>query len=385
MLNDFIKKFSSTYQEVFQKVTVAMEVANKRFESDLTFGQTVTRFTVDENAVRVRDVADDYADRTIDALTDGNELLTINKQKSANFKISRKQKIQAGPLGPVAKYGGIVAKKMGIAVDADVLAETSNAHATFDAGDVASGTSNGTPIQLSAANLNSVLTKLRAKLRRNNIGLENTVFVADSFMTAVVEDSRLGKEISAAETTFRNGFAGPVLSSGWFNSENLTGEAVISAATNPANGQSVTIGGVVFELGANVTRGADKAATMNAIADVINDPSSLPEADQIVIEDTLGLSASVNDDDELVVKGIGSGRLNVAVSDSFVKESNFIHAYFGKRKAIDLVLQDKLDMFETQEPKKPVKNYLTEYVYGVKTFADGSEKFIDLWIDADVI
>ena len=367
-MDNFIKHFSTTYEQIFQKVTVSDPVTNSRFESKLTYGQTVTRFTLKDN-VRIRDVQNDYDDREIDNLEDGEEMLTINKQKSANFRISRKDRVQNGPLSAAAVQGGRVAKKMAICVDADVFSQVPEAYTTFDNGDLTGLGSNGTPIVLSDANLYSVLTKLRAKLRRNNIGLEGTLFVMDSFATAVVEANRLGKQIDSAETTFRNGFAGKVLSSGWYISENLTGEAVISASANPANGDTVVIEGITFTIAAapaagsnEVLRGASTQATLENIAAELNVPTNMDADDQIKLEDALQITATV----------VGTGAAAT------------LHAYFGKGSTIDLVMQDKLSMFETQEPRKPVKNYLTEYIYGYDTFEDSKQLFIDVHVDVSV-
>jgi len=388
-MDNFIKHFSTTYEEIFQKVTVSDAVTNSRFESKLSYGQTVTRFTLADN-IRIRDVVNDYDDRVIDNLEDGEELLTINKQKSANFRISRKDRIQNGPLSAAAVQGGRVAKKMAIQVDSDVFSQVSDAYTTFDTGDLTGLGSNGTPIVFADGNLYSTLTKLRAKLRRNNIGLEGTVFVMDSFATAVVEANRLGKEISSAETTFRNGFAGKVLSSQWFVSENLTGEAVMSASANPANGDTFVIEGITWTIAASpaddsneILRGANTAATMANIVAEINNPTKMDADDQIKMEDALQLSATVVGG-KVVFLGIGAGRLNIAVTGTFAIDKNFIHAYFGKRSTIDLVMQDKMSIFETQEPRKPVKNYLTEFIYGYDVFEDSKQQYIDVLIDVSV-
>ena len=388
-MDNFIKHFSTTYEEIFQKVTVSDAVTNSRFESKLSYGQTVTRFTLADN-IRIRDVVNDYDDRVIDNLEDGEELLTIHKQKSANFRISRKDRIQNGPLSAAAVQGGRVAKKMAIQVDSDVFSQVSDAYTTFDTGDLTGLGSNGTPIVFADGNLYSTLTKLRAKLRRNNIGLEGTVFVMDSFATAVVEANRLGKEISSAETTFRNGFAGKVLSSQWFVSENLTGEAVMSASANPANGDTFVIEGITWTIAASpaddsneILRGANTAATMANIVAEINNPTKMDADDQIKMEDALQLSATVVGG-KVVFLGIGAGRLNIAVTGTFAIDKNFIHAYFGKRSTIDLVMQDKMSIFETQEPRKPVKNYLTEFIYGYDVFEDSKQQYIDVLIDVSV-
>ena len=50
--------------------------------------------------------------------------------------------------------------------------------------------------------------------------------------------------------------------------------------------------------------------------------------------------------------------------------------------AIDVVIQEEIDLLETQEPKQRTKNYMLDIVAGIKTFLDGTQKFLDVKISS---
>lgn len=399
MLTTFKEQFDNSYEEIFQKILVGKEIANTRFESSLEYGDSLKRVKYDISGVRVRAVTIG-TDRVIDPVTDSSETITINTQVGTTFAISSKEKKQAGPLNPAAVIGAQVAWKTGVYVDGDILAETMNAFADFDTGDLTTMQSNGTPITLNTTNVPIMVSRMPAKLKRNNQILTNLVFVIDAYGSSDVIQYLLGKNISFAESVFKNGFMGPIMTADLYTSENLTGEAVLSLATQPTDGDTVTIGGVTFTfkttLGStpgNVLIGASADTARANLAALINAPQTttsngvaLSTANQIIIQDTLRLTAT-NDNtaNTMTIVGIGSGRLVVSENltdgtDTWTK--NFIHAYFGKKGAIDVVIQDKVDMEMRDEPRQRATNILSDCLYGVKTFWDGSQKFLDVLVAA---
>ena len=67
-----------------------------------------------------------------------------------------------------------------------------------------------------------------------------------------------------------------------------------------------------------------------------------------------------------------------AGGDSWSK--NFIHAYFGKRGGIDAVMQDYKGADIRQRADQRASSVFASYIGGVKTFADGAKKFLDVKI-----
>lgn len=397
-LTDFREEFDNMYEEVFNKVLVGLNYANTRFERKLKFGESVQRVAYDVSAVTVRSVTRGSAS-TIDAITDSTELLTINLEKEAAFHISDGEVTQAGPLNPGEVIGAQIGQKVAQDLDANILYEVTSALYDFDNGDLTTGASTGTAITLSSTTVPQMVTRMPAKLhRKNNQSFSNMVFIVDAYGAADVEQYLLGKEINIAAATFQNGYAGLIRGAELAVSENLTGEAVLSLATNVTADDTVTIEGVTFtfvaspsaaghvDVGADAdTSRANLAAAINAGAGAGTAYVELSAADRATLT-AAGITATNNNTaNTLTVVGKGSGRLTVAETltdgtDAWTK--NFIHAYYGKKGAIDVVVQDlsKVDMRPTADRRGT--NVFSSYLAGIKTFADGAKKFLDVHINA---
>lgn len=400
-LTDFKPQFDNAYEEIFQKVLVGKKIANTRFEAVLKYGESVERVAYDISNVRVRTVSRTAAS-TIDTITDTSELLTVNLEKEAVFYISDGEVKQAGPLNPGEVIGAQVAIKVAADLDARIFAEVLNALYDFDNGDLSGTASTGTPITLNSTTVPQLVTRAPAKLRRlNNQQITmNMAMVVDSYAAADIALYLLGKNIDLAGSVFKNGYTGDVSNAEMFVSENLTGEAVLYTPQTPTDGDTVVIGGVVFTFkttlgstaGNVLISGSADAARANLTA-LINAPDTtttfgvaLSAADQLVIQDALKLAATnTNASDIMTIVGTGSGRLVLAgtlTNTNNTWSKNFIHAYFGKKGAIDLVVQDmkEVDMRPTADRRGT--NVFSSYLAGLKTFADGAKKFLDVLIAA---
>ena len=398
-LTDFKPHFDNSYQEVFPKVLVGKKICNTRFEKQLTFGESVERVAYDISAVRVRNTVRG-AVSTIDALSDTAETLLINLEKEAAFHISDGEVKQAGPLNPGEVIGGQIAIKVAADLDARIFAQVLNAAQTFDTGDLTTLASSGVPITLGTATVPQMVTRLPAKLRKTyNQTITNMALVIDSYGASDIEQYLLGKQFSIVESVFKNGYAGLISSAEVYVSENLTGSVVFADSGTFADGETFTINGVVFTMktalssgpavAGEIVIGSDLAASLTNIAAAINAPdettvtyTALSVADQLIISDDLRLSA-VATATNVTFTGTGSGRLVVSTngaSSSF--SNNMIHCYYGKKGAIDLVIQDmkEVDMRPTSDRRGT--NVFTSYLAGLKTFADGAKKFLNLKIAA---
>lgn len=404
-LQNFYEYFSPAYQEIFQKLTVGKAVASMRFDSSIKKkGDTVHRFALNLDNVRVRNVTDPYADRTIDPISDSDELLTVNYNKSANFQMSSKDILQAGDLHPMSYAGAKIAEKVAIAVDADILYETLNASFDFDAGDLTTLSSNGTPITLNSTTVPQMAQRMRAKLKyRNQQNSMNLCFVCDEYTIASIGEYLSGKQTEYSLSPFENNRVNDMKMGGAeiYASENLTAEAVLGMAANPTNGDTLTINGATITFVStsvgttpgNVLIAGSADATRANLAGLINNPDvtsssqvALSAANQVLFTDALQLVATNNDTtNKLTLVARGAGRLILAetfTDGSDTWDKNFIHSYFGKKGAIDVVMQEDVDMFTREEPKKRVTNVFVEALYGIKTFADGAKKFLDVLIAA---
>jgi hypothetical protein len=211
----------------------------------------------------------------------------------------------------------------------------------------------------------------------------------------------MGKSIDLAGYVFKNGYAGEVRNASLIVSENLTGEAWLNISQDVTTKDTITINGVVFTfvtalsspaVAGEVKLGSNAAATRVNLAAALNAPgttsanyTALSGDDLKTIED-LKITA-VNDvaNTKVKITAVGSGRLTLAkglTHAANVWTYNFIHSYFGKKGAIDVVVQDMkpVDMRPTADRRGT--NVFSSYLAGIKTFADGAKKFLDVKINA---
>lgn len=392
-LNDFRVEFDNAYQDVFQKALVAKSIMNTRFESKLKFGQSVTRVAYDFSGVIVRDVTRGNAS-TIDVVTDTTELLTINLEKEAVFHVSDGELTQAGPLNPGEVIGGQIALKVALDLDARCFAEVVNATYKFDNGDLATMVSSGTPITLSSTTVPQLTTRMSAKLKRNanQEVMTNMVFVIDAYGASDIEQYMLGKNIDLMGTVFKNGFAGPIRGADLYVSENLTGEFALTTTGVFSDGETVIVNGVTFTaktvLGAtagNFLIGASAAVSLTNLTALINAPL-VTTANGVALSaanaEVVGKWSASTTATVMTVVMKGSGRPIIAETAANASVVAFIHAYYGKKGAIDLVVQDvsPVDMRPTADRRGT--NVFSSYLAGIKTFADGIIKFLDVKITA---
>lgn len=387
-------QFDNAYQEVFQRTLVAKEIMNTRFESTLKFGASVARVAYDISAVLVRSVTRGSAS-TIDAITDTSETLTINLEKEAVFHISDGEATQTGPLNPGEVIGKQVGIKVALDLDGRCFAEIRNATYSFDNGDLTTGTSTGTAITLSSTTVPQMATRLGAKLRNKNNQevMTNMALVVDSYAASDVSQFIISKNIDLAGAVFKNGYAGDVTNAQMYISENLPCDVVVTSSGTAGDTETITINGVVLTLkttlgstAGNILIGANAAATITNLAAFINAPTvttaqgvALTSASDI--QSLAGIAATATSATVLTLNGTGTGRIVVTETmANFVVTSTTLLAYYGKKGAIDLVVQDlaPVDMRITTDRRGT--NVFSSYLAGIKTFADGKKKFLQVKI-----
>lgn len=394
-LKKFNEGFVPKYQDILTKTLIAMRVANTRLESHLTWGKKVRRAILNTDGLIVRDIVR-YADRTIPVLEDDEEYLEIDKQKGVDFKLDDWDKLQNGPLKAGEEAGKRCALKLKTYIDADVFSETRKAHATFTGTDIAGGTANA-PIALSTTNLGEVISNIQAKLLANNVNQSgDLVLVGDPWMASIVNQTIIGKNISLTDLTLKNGYSGPLVGFKFYISNNLTGTAELTLGKAVTANDTVKIGGVTFKFVAaladpgDVLAGAGHAdSRANLIAAINGAAGADTTYTELSADDRLKLNnlrISAEGEGTIVrITGIGSGRLTVSetLTDSDNKfTKNMIHCYAGRAKQVDLVVQDDVSPTVRPEPRQRTNNVLTDVLYGMKTFKDSKENFLDVQIAA---
>ena len=394
----FDKAFSEKYQDIREKTLVSKAVANHRLESNLKLGKTVSRFKLDVSGIRVR-TETRYSDRTLDPISDSEELITVDQEKYLGVPLHKNDLKQNGPLKVAETLAKDMRNKANAWLDGLYLSKgiDGGAFDTFDAGDI--GGSDGAPIDMATVdNITKMITLAPAKIRSNHVDISgNFCWVLDPYAVAYIEQLLIGKNIDLAGSTFKNGYAGPVNKGEVYVSDNLTFRAEIDLSTNPTANDTITIGGVTFKYVASpsaagdIDIGVDAATSLANTIAAINGAAGagttyieVSAANRITLNETLRITASNPSASLLRITCIGAGR--VVVSDALTAAVSWanarLHCYAGKKKAIDVVEQREVNLDIRPEPKQPVDNYFVDFLAGAKVFDDAKQTFLDLWIKA---
>lgn len=399
-VTNFREQYADRYQDTFHKALVGRMFANYRLEPLLRRGDTVHRFAVDMSSVVVRTITP-LSDRTIDSISNTDETLVIDQYKGTTFPVSEWEDTLHGNPDLGMLYGKEAAILVAEYVDASILTEVTNATYDFDAGDLTTASSTGTPVDTgTSANIPLMITRAKAKLQsRNKVRGGNRVWIVDDYTLANITQHVIGRDTQMGDNFYKNGYSGTILGADVLVSDNLTGEAVLSLATQVTANDSFTINDVTWQWVASpsaagdIDIGADVDETrlhtsyaLNGTGTAGTDYVVLSAADQAVI-DALRITAT-NDDtaNTLTIVAIGSGRLVLSETltdgtDTWSK--NMVHCIYGQKGAVDVVMKKEVKMKMLQESKQDTMNILNDAIYGVKTFADGKKKMLDVLVNAN--
>lgn len=392
-LTDFAPQFDNAYEEFFMKTLVAKDIANTRFESKLRFGESIERVAYDISNVVVRSVTRGSAS-TIDSVTDSSDLLLVNIEKEAVFHISDGEVTQAGPLNPGEVIGAKVAYKVAEWLDGRVFEEVDNALYAFDDGDLTTLSSSGTAITLSSTTVPQMVSRMPAKLRYRNQQevTTNMVLVVDSYAGSDIVQYLMGKSIDLAGSTFKNGYAGDIQNAQLSISENLKGEVNLVVDVLTAD-EYISINGVAFTAKATpgVAGEVDISGSVDGqgaiLANAINGAATGQDTDTGYFEVSAANRAILNNAGVVAVYTAATDTLTITARGRIIYAdtasgtvTNKLHCYFGKKGAIDLVVQDlaSVDMRPTADRRGT--NVFSSLLGGVKTFTDGSKKFLDVHV-----
>lgn len=390
-VSNFAEAYKGRYQDILQKTLVGKAIASTQLKADLKFGDKVHRFALNTDGVIVRDITR-YADRTIDALTDSDETLDIDKQKGLAFAIDDWDELQAGPLQIGETAGQRDAFKLAQYIDGDIFDEVTNAYDTLDTGDISAADAGaGTPIALTTTNAVQVYTTLQAKLRSNNVTENgNMSVVLDPYHAAVFYQTIIGKELSLSETVLKNGYAGPILGYKTRLSNNMKANVTLTISQQVSESDTVTIAGVTFTFNAtpsgagSVDIGSDAQGSLDNLIVAINGGAvgttyiALSAADRAKLVNAR-ITAVKSGTTLLNLTGFGRFTYAEALTHaSNVYSLGRINSFAGKEGSIELVLQQEPKVTERLESKQRTTNVMVDALYGKKTFSDGKQNFLNL-------
>lgn len=396
MANNFSASFEEIWaleqQTVFYKQNVAMKVADISFNATMKTGDTLNRTYRSTNKPQVYVRGTDI---TVDDKTDTLEQLSINKQYANAIYIDDFDQIQ-DKYDIAQSYGYDNGVFLANQVDADVLYETLNAASVVDDADL--GGTAGTGIVLTSTNVLQVVATAKTKLKKQNVPLVDLMAVISPEFEQQLIQYGAGRDTNMGDSANENGYIMNFYKFALYGSNQLTGTAVLSLATQPTDGDTLTIGGVTLNLvttigttPGNVLVVTNVDTTRANIAGMINNPSTTSANQVALTGDNLRLfqnqfvAVNSNSADTLTVTGKGVGVLVVSetltdATDTWTATKQIQHNLFMSGRNPVLVMQSMPKVQQKEEPKKLGKNLLNGVLYGVKTFQDNSKKMVDVKI-----
>jgi hypothetical protein len=398
MANNFSASFSEVrareQQEVFYKMNVANQIADTSFASDLTSGDVLHRtYRSSTGYASVYTRGTDMVERT---LTDTDETLTVNKEFYDFFYVDDHDKIQ-NDYNAAINYGKDGGEMLSDQIDADVLGEALNATSTVDDGSIGGTAGNG--ITLSTSNVVKTTTAATKKMKKLNIKGANKYGVISPEYEDILVQYGVARETDMGDGLNRKPEFMNWLGYKLYTSNNTTGTAVLSLATQPTASDTITIEGVTFTFVASpsaagdVDIGSDVDATRVNLETLINAPSTTTAGGvALSTEDAKFFTARVSAvdsaaDDTLTVTVKGIGTLDVSETltdgtDTWTAAKQKQHLMFGIDGNPSLVVQEDPSISAVKAEKRKGYFYQNTILYGVKTFADNAKQMVNIEINS---
>jgi hypothetical protein len=382
-------------QVVHYKQDVFRSFANFEERSLLSNGQAVVRPYRSNLAVSTYTRG---SDATIQDTTDTSETLTVNQSKIVGFSVDDLDALQSN-YKLQAEYSRDAAKLLGNQIDGDVLSAGIQASGitTIDASTF--GGTAGAGIVLSTANVEAILFKAGQKLNENNIDISDRYGVLSPQFQNALQGYYSGRETVGGDKTGDNGYIGTKANFDLMMSNNLTWVGVLSIATTPTDGDTVTINGVTFTfkttLGStpgNVAIGGSADAARLNLTELINSPLTTDAGQVALTAANAALLYNITAVDSasgntMTVTAVGKSYLSPTetLTDGTDKWTSGIqYQLFGRKRNIDCVIQAEPTVKVNQIPKQLGVYVLPYTLYGVKAFREGVQSSVRIAIDSTV-
>ena len=383
-LSAFIPElWSRRIQYLTHNALVATQICSFEEQPDLKYGDRIHRPY--PNDLVVNDYVK-YTDTTQQDLVGTDEYLDIDQSKEISFAIDEVDWIQM-KYDLENSYVERAAYRLANDIDGNVLAEVSNANVTCDASDLGSSGS----IALTTSNcLNAIMTA-GAKLTANGCEMDKTWALVVSPKTASIIAQTVAQDwFSLADLALKNGYAGNFAGYKVYSSNNVSHARTISFSSVVAT-DAITVGGVTFtfvsSIGTtpgNVLVGANDAASLANLAAAINGGAGAgTNYVEVSASDRAKLKGARLNLDSSTGALTSAGAVVVSTEDTTITVGNATeHALLCRPGAIDLVMQQNIDVRKTPLPKQKADYFIISTLYGVKTFTEGEERMVDIKIAA---
>ena len=406
--NIFETKLSKRMQVTRYSTPVFTAQASFEERATLSDGQSVVRPTF------ARVYADSYTrgtDMTEQGYTEATETLTVNQIPGILLRVDDFDALQhKSDIQSRVAADGI--KAINKHIDADYLGEVSSATSYLDAADV--GGSAGSGIALDTSNVQQVYSAALRKLQLEEVdiagvsdprplsgnmkpgGLGGFANCNPNFYEKL-SLSLAGRESAQGDLVGKNGYMSSYFGFDNYITTNGKWVGVVGIATQPTDGDTVTINGVVFTfktvLGAtpgNVLIGATADTANTNLTALINAPGTttsegvaLSQANQDLLRRMVAVADLGANTMTVTAEGYGY----VVVSETFtaggdVWSSEISHQMFGQKGAVDLVMQKEVGVKISDIPKQHGVYVKPRALYGLKTFTEGANALVDVRINS---
>lgn len=386
---DFAEIWAKEQQIVFHKENVAMKIADTSFKSQMSFWDTLNRPYRSSNNIQAYTR---WTAITINDKTDTNEQLVVNKQYANWFYVDDFDRIQSS-YNLIANYGRDEWVLLSNQVDADVLGEYSNATSTVD--DWTLGGTSGNGIALTTSNVLQVLSASKRKLAKQNVPISDLFWVISPEFEDILIQQQAARNTWMWDWFNKDWAIMDLYGFRLYRSNQTAGSAILALATQPTNGDTLTIQWVTFtfvsSIGTtawNVLIGANVDVTRASLVALINDPSTTSSTQVALATNDknkfIACVTATNDNTANTATVIYKWAWVLTVSETLtdwtdtwtaVKQKQ--HNLFGRKGAVVLVMQSEPRPQIKQVPDKLWVNILNWVLYWVKTFADWAKQLVN--------
>lgn len=283
-------------------------------------------------------------------------------------------------------------------IEQHFLSQVTSADNTLDAGSV--GGSSGSNIDLTTSNALDLFTAAHTTLDTVDAPMANRVAVVGPHTVGVMRKLKSQRETSLGDMVLENGVIGSW--NGWtvVQNNNLPWSGALELATEPTDGDTVTIAGVVFTfkttLGStagNVLIGADAAAARVNLVKAVNDTGTagthyvqLSSNDRFILREKRAVTATdVIANTEVTFAGFG----DIVVSETLTAAADIWSArrqdsVFGVRGSIELAVQLMPENVEVTRVEKRFGDRVKALtMYKAHVFADNARTLERVKISAE--
>lgn len=390
----FVEVWAKEYQTIFYKKNIAKQIADMSFQASMKKGDTLDRVYRSDlsNSLAAYTRGTDIA---ITDVTDTAETLSVNAQFASGMYYDNFDAIQSN-YDVAAEYGKDMATYASNQVDADVLGQWSAASSTVDDGTLGGTSGNG--ITVTTSNILKIFSQAKKKIKRLNVDDSNLFAVISPDVEQVLIEYGAGRDTVMGDSKNENGKIMNFYGFDIYVSNQLGTSAVLSIATAPTDGDTVTINGVVFTFkttlgttAGNVAIGGSADAARLNLSELINAPSTtdagqvaLSVANQNIIRNCTAVDSASGDTMTISYKGLGVLAVSETLTDAtdgWVTAKTTQHLLMGQKGGTTVVMQKEPTIETKEEPKRFGQNILVGELYGFKTFADGAKRLVNVSVD----